>query len=871
MTEAMPKPLPRKEPGAAPAAPATSRPPRRGRRVLRRLGRTLLGLVLVLLLAVLALGLWIRGRLSAALPPVAGERVVAGVEAPVTIARDGLGVPAISGGSRRDVAFATGFVHAGDRFFQMDLLRRRAAGELAELVGPAALPADRSVRRFLFRAQAERLLARLPAEQQALLVAYSAGVNAGLAAAGERPFEYLLLRMRPAPWRPADSLLVLSAMFLMLEDGRGRHESALGLMRDTLPGPLFEFLTPIGTEWDTPLVGEPLATPPVPGPEVFDARRLPPFEPPPEQAAARGTLPAAAPSSAPAGSTRAAGLLTGGGDDLFPSSSPVRAASNAWAVAGSRTADGRALLALDMHLPLAVPNLWYRASLSWPEAGGPAGMRQVAGVTVPGLPLVAAGSNGAVAWGFTAGRFDASDVVLLDVQPDGDTYLAPGGARRFEHHAEVLHARGAADERLDVLWTVWGPEIDRDTAGRRRAIRWAALAGDAMDLGLAGLETASGAGSALAVARASGIPAVNFVVADAAGHAGWTVAGRLPRRVGFDGRLPASWSDGTRRWDGWLAEAETPALLDPPSGLVWSANNRAVGGAALARLGDGGYVLGARARQIRDDLAALPRAGVADLLRVQLDDRALFLARWRELLLRELSPAALAADPRRPRRRELRQAVEAWGGRAAVDSAGYRLVRDFRERLAQRVLGAATAACRKQDPKFDYLDELDQWEGPLWRLVSERPAHFLDPRRHGWDEELLAVADEVAAAPRREGVPLAAWTWGQRNRAEIRHPLSRALPLVGRWLDMPADPLPGDDHMPRVQAPSYGASERMVVAPGAEGAGLFHMPAGESADPISPHYRDEQAAWVRGEPSPFPPGPAADTLILRPSRGAERQ
>jgi penicillin amidase len=246
--------------------------------------------------------------------------------------------------------------------------------------------------------------------------------------------------------------LVLSTMFMLLQDGRGRHESALGLMRDTLPAPLFAFLTPIGGEWDAPLAGEPLATPPIPGPEVYDARRLPPYDPAPEQVAA------AAPVSAGAA----------GAADTFGAAARTAAASNAWAVAGSRTADGRALLAVDRHLPLAVPNIWYRASLAWPEAGRPRGMRQVTGVALPGLPLVAAGSNGAVAWGFTAGRFDASDVVLLDAGADGDSYAAPGGTRRVEHHREVLHVRGAPDETVDVTWTNWGPEMDRDAGGRRR-------------------------------------------------------------------------------------------------------------------------------------------------------------------------------------------------------------------------------------------------------------------------------------------------------------------------------------------------------------------------------------------------------------------
>src|SRR5262249_18503288 len=166
----------------------------------------------------------------------------------------------------------------------------------------------------------------------------------------------------------------------------------------------------------------------------------------------------------------------------------------------------------------------------------------------------------------------------------------------------------------------------------------------------------------------------------------------------------------------------------------------------------------------------------------------------RDLLLRVLTPQVLAADPRR---RELQRFVRDWGGRAAVESVGYRAVHDFRELLARRVFAAATLPCTAKDPKFDYVAEFDQGEGPLWELVSERAPNFLAPRYRTWDEELVAVADEVLAEPAKEGVPLAAWTWGRRNTAAIRNVLSGALPVVGRLLDMPADQLAGDDHMPR--------------------------------------------------------------------------
>lgn len=813
-------------------------------RVLRWGGR---GLAVLLALALLVLAggaLWVRGRLTDSLPRLGGEVAVHGLAAPVTVARDALGVPTVRAASRLDAARALGFLHAQERYFQMDFLRRQAAGELAELIGERLLRADRQLRIYRFRAQAGEILRGSPPAARALLEAYAQGANEGLKDLEGKPFEYLLLGTEPAPWRPEDSLLVQLAMFLLLQDEDGEYESMLGLMGGALPRELVDFLVPLGTEWDAPLLGGRLAEPPVPGPQVLDLRGQP------------AALPKAA-------------ALRGWRDEDWPLSRSL-AASNAWVVSGSHTADGRPLLAVDMHLSLAVPAIWYRASLVWPAEGG--GERQVTGLTLPGVPLVVVGGNGQIAWGFTNSRIDTTDVILLDPAPrDPETYLTPQGPRRLVRHREILRTSEGTEEVLEVPWTIWGPVLEPDHLGRRRALRWVATQPGAVNLDLLGLETAQHADEALSIARRSGIPAQSFLVADAAGHIGWTIAGRIPRRLGFDGRQPASWSDGSRRWDGWLADAEIPRVVDPPAGRIWSANQRMVDGEGLARLGDGNYILGARARQIRDRLHALDRSSPADMLRLQLDDRALFFDRWQKLLLAVLTPEALAADPRR---RELRGFVVSWGGRAAPGSVGYRAVREFRDAVAERVFEPLVAPCRSLDPDFDYVGEIEQMEGPLWRLVSERPPHLLDPRWKRWEDLLLAAADAVIAGPAAEEgetpLPLAERTWGERNRAAIRHPFSRAIPGAGRWLDMPADPLPGDELVPRVQRPDYGASERLVISPGAESAALFQMPGGQSGHPLSPHYRDQHTAWVRGEATPFLPGPAAHTLTLVPAGGAGR-
>jgi penicillin amidase len=824
--------------------PTTDLPPAatapRRRRWLRLLGRVALALLLLAAVGAGALFLWARALVRGSLPQLDGELRLAGLSAEVRVERDGLGVPTVRGHNRADVAFATGFVHGQDRFFQMDLMRRHAAGELAELIGPGLVGLDRQVRVHRFRDVARRALEGFGGPERAILTAYVRGVEAGRRSLAQKPFEYHLLRTEPAPWREEDTVLVALGMFLNLQGGGPDDESARGLVYDTLPRPLADFLSAEGTEWDAPLAGPALAVPPVPGPDVLDLRKPP--------AGPRPPVPA-----------KKVALLD---------REPALDGSNNWAVAGAHTTHGGAIVANDMHLWLRVPNVWYRALFVWPAADG--GEARVVGATLPGTPAMVVGSNTHVAWGFTNTEGDWSDLVVLEPDPkDPDSYLTPNGPKKLERHGEIIRVKGAAEVEVPLETTVWGPVYDRDHKKRRRALRWTAHDPAAVNFDLIGMETARTLEDAVDVARRAGMPGQNVVIADERGRIAWTVSGAIPRRVGFDGRLPTSWADGRCRWDGWLDPKEHPTIVNPSEGRLWTANNRVVGGAELDKIGHGNYDNGARARQIRDDLREEKQFSEADMLAIQLDDRALFFARWQELLLKVLTPEAVAADARRG---ALRDKVAAWGARAAVDSVGFRAVRAFRQQVHELVLEVLTVPCKTADPRFHYWRLGHNVEGPVWRLLQERPAHLLPPGQASWDAMLLHAADllckEVQGKSPSFEQALDGWTWGKRNVMEIEHPFSREVPgPLRRWLDldMPHQELPGaPGGMPRVQSSTHGASQRMAVSPGREEQGYFHMPAGQSGHPLSPHYRDGHAAWAEGRPTPLLPGPAAHTLTLRP-------
>ena len=801
--------------------------PTGGRRVLRIALRVAAGSAVLAALVVAAGAGWLTWKIRASLPVVAGERRLAELDAPVIVERDALGVPTVRGASRLDVARATGWLHAQDRLFQMDLLRRSGAGELAALVGAVALPLDRRARVHRFRARAADTLAGASPETAALLQAYAAGVEAGRRALGASPPEYLALGATPEPWRAEDTLLVLWAMYRTLQDERATAESTRGVMSDVLPPELVAFLTPLGTEWDAALDGSLIERAPIPPADVFDLRERP----------------------ATAASVAAAGEL-------------LEEGSNAWAAGAGRTAAGHALVANDMHLDLALPATFYRIVLEWPDERAPAGQRRLVGVTLPGAPVLVAGSTGEVAWGLTNSYADLTDLVVVEpLDDDPGAYRTPAGARRFESIEETLAVRGGRSETLEVITTIWGPLVGRDHRGRPLALRWIAHVPGAANAGLERFVAARSVEELIALAPEVGIPTQNLVAADRAGRVAWTLVGPLPRRVGFDGRLPVSWADGRAGWDGFLDAGAYPRVVDPPQALVWSANQRTLGGGATIVVGDGTADLGARARQLRDGLLALEAATAGRMLELQLDDRALFLERWRELLLGLLDEDALEAEPAR---RELRRVVEnGWSGRASVESAAYRLVRGFRLEVAERSFAAITAACRGAQESFNYFEATRQWEGPLWQLVTERPPHLLAPGHASWREALLAAADRVAERLGRRG-PLAERTWGERNTVVVGHPLSAAVPRLASWLDLPPQALPGDRDMPRVQGPRFGAALRMVVSPGREEAGLFHMPGGQSGHPLSPWYRASHEAWAMGRAQPLLPGPPQHVLRLVP-------
>lgn len=796
--------------------------------MLKWLRRSLYLLLALVAIAVLSAWWLLRGSL----PELQGEQDLPGLSAPVSIQRDALGVVTIQAANRDDAMRALGYVHAQERYFEMDLMRRTAAGELSELFGPIALSTDKRHRTHRIRARVMDNLELFTGNDLATLHAYADGVNAGLANLRVRPWPYLLLRQQPRPWEVADTALTGYAMYFDLQDSQNQNELALSRIRNAVPPALYRLLARDGSEWDAPLFGEARGNAVLPGADELDLRHL---------------------------SSTSSGNTSGPEETNLPG-------SNNFAVAGTLTADGRAIVADDMHLGLRAPNIWFRARLLYPDPAAADGQVDVQGFTLPGLPAVVVGGNGHVAWGFTNSYIDTADFAYIPANELGDSGIT--------EHSETILVAGAAPESLTIRETTWGPILQENKDGSALALRWAAHMPGAVNFELAQLANARDLDEVLAVADRAGMPAQNLVAGDRQGRIAWRLIGGRPDRSGScrPGEIAnaprtkteseAGIDDSYRdepcfRWATRFDNA--PSLVDPEHGRLWTANSRVVDEQTLATVGDAGYDLGARTRQIRDGLFASERFDEAGLLAIQLDDRAVFLQRWYQLLRDTVEGSD---DPALQR---IEAATRQWEGHASTDSVSYRVARGFRGMVMEATWSALLAPARTALGEDFIEPKANQFEGVLWPLVTEQPAHLLPDGYENWQALLQEAARKLDASIAEQDGNLADRNWGERNTAAICHPLADAIPLVGkRWLCMPMEPLPGDSHMPRVQAPRFGASQRMVVAPGHEQDGIIHMPGGQSGHPLSPFWGSGHDDWVHGRPTSFLPGEAQHTLTLKP-------
>ncbi len=547
---------------------------------------------------------------------------IPGLTAPVQIGIDAEGIPRIRAATAPDGAAALGFVHARDRMFQMELMRRAASGRLSELLGPATLRTDRFNRIIGLRRRAEAELPTLDPATRTLLDAYASGVNAWITARGRFAAPEFILLGAPEPWTPVDSLLWGKTMGLYLS-GNFRQELARAALSATMPPGRLRQLWPDQA-----------------APQA--ARQT--------DAQLRATL------------TRLASLIP---DFPDPFTLPATA-SNEWAVDAAHSLTGAPLLAGDPHLSFGMPAIWYLARITTPEG-------TLAGATAPGVPFLVMGHNGRIAWTFTTTGADTQDIFVETPAANG-TYLTPEGPRPFEQHEERIHVRGAPDDILLVRETRHGPVLSDldDPNGPVLAVAMANLApNDTAATGLLALNRAATLAEAQAAAARITAPVQNLLVADRAGIGRFTT-GRVPVRRSGDGTLPVPGADGAADWTGFLQGDALPHQVHPPAGILLNANERLTLPGTLPFLGQDWFG-DWRARRIRALLAERTSYSVASFAQMQVDSVSTFAQAVLPRLLR-LHPTDAAS-------RTALLSLTRWDGSMRTDLAQPLLFNDWMRRV----------------------------------------------------------------------------------------------------------------------------------------------------------------------------------------------
>lgn len=751
-----------------------------------------------------------------------GEHQLPAIEHAVEIFRDANGIPTIRAMTLRDAFVAQGFVHAQDRYFQMDMYRRIAAGRLAEIAGRPAVGTDILMRRHRFNVVAQGILGGLDIETREMLDAYSAGVNAGLSALRSSAPEYTLLGAQPEGWTPHDT--VLMSLFMQIGLSRtGDHEQMMSVLDAAFPPEVVDFLTPRATRFDVLADGTEADYRPaaIPGPELFTAA---PTDPDPAPAS---VMP----------------------DEAVPG-------SNNWAVAGWRSAHSGAMVANDMHLGLSVPNIWSRVQLEWTDPDGTE--RRAAGVSLPGAPGLIVGSNGFVAWGFTNVTGDFIDHVVIEPEEgDAARYRTPEGAEPFGEHTELIRVRGGEDVTHTWRSTRWGLVSGEDHEGRELVEVWIAHCPDRNNLRILEMLSARTLEEGLEAVRGWKGPPQNVLLACSEGRIAWMVSGWIPKRVGFDGTRSVSWADAGVGWDGPIDESERPFVVDPPSGVLMTANARTLPLAESITVGHN-FALGVRQQRIGELLAESQKHDERSLLDIALDTRSPVFDPYARIL------RDITRDSDEAMRSLAGRLAEQWNGHADADCRAYFLIRRFRSEVHDRTLGPVVRIHNRIS--IAYSPGWFGSEETVLRLLEARPEHWLDPRYESWDVLLSEALDATITRLQSEfpqtGIQTA---WGHANRLRMEHPLSSMTRGLLRGFDMPRDPQSGDALCVRVATSAFGASQRMVVSPGRESEGILHLPGGISGHPMSAYFRAGHDDWVRGRASALLAGQSVSRMVLVPS------
>jgi penicillin G amidase len=805
-------------------------PSREGRdSTVRKLGMIAFLVALAGIVIVLA---YLYSVAHAALPTLDGSIKVPGLTAQVTVTRDEHGVPAIEASSLQDLFFAQGYVTAQDRLWQMDAMRRFAAGELSEILGPGQIGPDREQRILGLRAAARRSLEMTSARDRQFLDAYTKGVNAYMQSRARRlPIEFRILDYKPQPWSTEDSMLMGVNMVKDLNHGYYRaalqKEKILAKLGPELTADLY-----VNSSWHD--------RPPMKGPVRMDDLQEKDGDTSDDNEVTRLRAPS------PGDPVPAAGLL-----DLF------RPGSNNWVVSGAHTVSGQPLLSNDMHLTHQMPNLWYEVHL---RAAG----LDVVGVSLPGLPFVIVGHNQRIAWGFTNVGPTVEDV-YVETFNDRGQYRTPQGWRDPEHRRELIHVRGAPDQVVDVSLTRHGPIITELIPGetRRIALRWTVY--DGIHNPFFDIDIAQNWAEFTRALSTWNAPAQNAVYADIDGHIGYHATGNIPIRVSGDGSLPEDGSNDEHEWKSFVPFDQLPGVYDPAWGVIATANGRITPENypySLATDWDAPW----RSERIYHVLESGKKFSAADMLALQTDVYSAF-----DRFCAERFVYALDHSPQlSPRARQARDLMRDWDGRLNKESAAATIEHQSREELTHSLLQPKLGTSTNSEIGLNWRD-YHWFMSSVWleNVLLKQPRRWL-PANYANYDALLSAAVEAAVKAPNAPADLNDWRWGKASPFYIQHPVLGHLPLINRWTGPGMTEQSGGAFTVKQSTRDLGPSERMTVDFSNLDQSTLNLVTGEAGNFLSPYYMDQWKAWYEGTTMTVPFSSAAvertrkHRLVLEP-------
>ncbi len=786
-------------------------------------------------------GYALRRFVQRALPPQHGHIVLNGLEAPVEIIRDAWGAPHIYAQCEHDLFFAQGFVHAQDRLFQMEINRRLGMGRVSEMIGASALASDRFARYMGWPRVAESQVAGMDAVVADVTAAYAAGVNAFIQK-GRLPVEFALLAHKPEPWQYLDSVAWGTVLAWGLSVNWEAELDRLLLVETLGPEKAADMTPGYNGRYPTILPAEEIGA-------RMAAAMIQAFR----EAAAQ--LPF----------------------NYAPTGKGV--GSNNWVVSAAHTETGRPILANDPHLPPVFPAFWYENHL----VGGD---YNVTGFTMPGVPGVIIGHNAQVAWGLTNAFPDVQDIFVERFDPDDAArYEVDGAWRTAEIVEEVIAVRGRKPVVERVRYTRHGPVFSDmlPDAGLDMALCWASHNRTNHLRAILATNKAQDWDSFREGLRYWGFPSQNAIYADVAGNIAYMMPGMVPRRKKGDGMLPSPGWTSEYDWVDWIPFEELPQLVNPPEGMIVTANNR-VHGSDYPYLLTSEWMPGYRAERIWQLLRQRAPLNLVDNGRIQFDVVSLlarrFMASALPLIAQEKLSNALLA--------QWIQKLQAWNGDMQPNQVEPTLYFGWLVHFTHSILVQAVGI-ELTEKLLPRKTDLDFCNYPFHEAATELTLNWLEDGAPDWVGDirpllLPALQDTLQVLQAEYGSNAADWRWGRLHFIELNHPMVR-IPVLGRFWKPQTLAVGGDGytinqadvtpHFPPDPV-NIVASCRFVLDVGAWDNCLAALPGGQSGQPASAHFLDGLAEWVDGRYHPMLfsrskiETAAAGWLILAPAQsGAE--